>query len=102
MFFHALRIYKNVINEKHNKLVQLRHEDRVHEVHEVCRRICQPKRHNKILIDTVSCREGRPGYIFSTNLDLVVAEAAINFLRTLALLLVDQIGCQCVGMGTCS
>jgi hypothetical protein len=37
MFFHSLRIYKNVINEYSDKLVQLRHEDRVHEVHEVCR-----------------------------------------------------------------
>jgi hypothetical protein len=36
-FFHSLQIYKNVINEYHDKLVQLQHEDRVHEVHEVCR-----------------------------------------------------------------
>jgi hypothetical protein len=43
VFFHSLRIYKNVVNEYHSKLVQLWHEDRVHEVHEVCRHICQPK-----------------------------------------------------------
>jgi hypothetical protein len=34
MFFHTLRIYQNVINKHHNELVQLRHENWVHEVHE--------------------------------------------------------------------
>jgi hypothetical protein len=36
MFFHNLQIYKNVVNEHHDKLVQLPHKNRVHEVHEVC------------------------------------------------------------------
>jgi hypothetical protein len=36
MFFHTLRIYKDVINEHHDKLGQLQHENIVHEVHEVC------------------------------------------------------------------
>jgi hypothetical protein len=79
MFFHTLRIYKNVVNEHHDKLVQLWHEDRVHEAREVCQRIRQPKRHNKILIETISCTECRIGYIFSMNLDLVIAGAEINF-----------------------
>jgi hypothetical protein len=78
VFFHNLQIYKNVINEYHDKLVQLRHEDRVHELHEVCQRICQPKRHHKILIETISCREHHLGYVFHTNLDLVIAGAEIN------------------------
>jgi hypothetical protein len=78
MFFYCLRIYKNVIIEYNDKLVQLRHEDRVHEVHEVCQRICQPKRHHKVLIETISSSESRLGYIFSTNLDLVIAGAEIN------------------------
>jgi hypothetical protein len=43
MFFHTLRMYQNVINEHHNELVQLRHENRVHVVHEMCRRIRQSK-----------------------------------------------------------
>jgi hypothetical protein len=43
MFFRTLRIYKNVANENYCKLVQLRHEYGVHEIHEVCQRISQPK-----------------------------------------------------------
>jgi hypothetical protein len=43
MLFHTLQIYKNVVNEHHDKLVQLRHENQVHEVHEMCRRIHQSK-----------------------------------------------------------
>jgi hypothetical protein len=78
MFIHSLQIYNNVINEYHDKLVQLWHEDKVHEIHEVCRHIHQPKRHHKILIETISCRERRLGYVFSTNLDLVIAGAEIN------------------------
>jgi Zn ribbon nucleic-acid-binding protein len=79
MFFHCLRIYNNVFNEYHDKLVQLWHEDRVHEVHEVCRCIHQPKGHDKILIETISRCEGHLGYIFGTNLDLVIAGVEINF-----------------------
>jgi hypothetical protein len=73
MFFHTLRIYKNAINEYHDKLVQLWHEYRVHEVHKVCWCICQPKWHNEILIETISRSEGCLGYILSMNLDLVIA-----------------------------
>jgi hypothetical protein len=37
MFFHTLRVYQNIVDENHDKLIQLQHEHRVHEVHEVCR-----------------------------------------------------------------
>jgi hypothetical protein len=67
MFFHTLQIYRNVINEHH-----------VHEEHEVCRRIRQPKGHNNILKETISCSEGCLGYIFGTNFDLVIAGVEIN------------------------
>jgi hypothetical protein len=36
MFFCTLRVHKDVVNEHHNKLVQLFHEHRVHEC-------CRPK-----------------------------------------------------------
>jgi hypothetical protein len=79
MFFRTLQIYQNVVNEHYDKLVQVWHENRVHEVHEVCQRIHQPKGHDKILIETISHCEGYLGYILSTNLDLVIAGAEINF-----------------------
>jgi hypothetical protein len=78
MFFRTLQIYKYVVHEDHNKLVQLRHEYRVHEIHEVCQCIHQPKRHEKILIKHVSRRESHLGDIFSMNFNLMVARAEIN------------------------
>jgi hypothetical protein len=78
MFFHTLWIYKNVVNENHDKLVQLRYEYGVHEVYEVWQCIRQPKQHNKILIKTVSYRESHIGDIFVMNLNLMIAEAEIN------------------------
>jgi hypothetical protein len=75
MFFHTPRIYKNVVNEHNDKLVQFRHEDGVHEIHEVCRRIRQSKRHDEIFKETISCSEDCLGYIFNTNLDSMIAGA---------------------------
>jgi hypothetical protein len=33
MLFHTLRVHQNVINENHDRLVQLLHEHGVHEMH---------------------------------------------------------------------
>jgi hypothetical protein len=46
MLFLTLRKHQDVVNEDHNKLVQLFHENRVHQVHEVSRGIGQTKRHH--------------------------------------------------------
>jgi hypothetical protein len=78
MFFYTPRIYKNVINEHHDKLVQFRHEDGVHEIYEVCQRIHQSKQHDKIFKETISYGEGCLGYVFGMNLDLMIVEAEIN------------------------
>jgi hypothetical protein len=43
MLFLILRIDQDVINEDHDKLVELCHEYRVHQVHEVSRGIGQPE-----------------------------------------------------------
>jgi hypothetical protein len=84
VFSHTLRIYKNVINEHHDKLVQFWHEDGVHEIHEVCWRIHQSKRHDEIFKETISCSEGCLGYVFDMNLDLMIAGVKINFRDTWA------------------
>jgi hypothetical protein len=57
MLFFILRVDQDVINEYHDKLVQLRHEYGVHQVHEMCMSIGESKRHNQILIQPVSGRE---------------------------------------------
>jgi hypothetical protein len=67
-----------VINENHNEHVQLQHEYGVHEVHEVCWCICQPKQHDKILKEYVSRSEGSLGDIFDTDLNLVIIGVEIN------------------------
>jgi hypothetical protein len=71
-------MYKNVVNEYHGKLIQLRHEDGVHEIHEVCWRIRQSKGHDEIFKETISYSEGCLGYIFGTNLDLMIAGVEID------------------------
>jgi hypothetical protein len=43
MLFFTLGIDQNVINKDHDKLVQLRHEYRVHQLHEMCRSIGESK-----------------------------------------------------------
>jgi hypothetical protein len=100
VFIHTLQKYQNVINEHHDKLVQLWHENWVNKVHVVCWCICQSKCHDKIFIETISCFEGCLGYIFSTNLNLVISGVEINFGEHLRL--VDQIGSQYVEVDTCS
>jgi hypothetical protein len=46
MLFLTLRKNQDVINEDHDKLVQLFHENLVHQVHEVSGGIGQTKRHH--------------------------------------------------------
>jgi hypothetical protein len=43
MIFFTIGIDQDVVNEDNHKLVQLRHEYRVHQVHEICRSIGTPK-----------------------------------------------------------
>jgi hypothetical protein len=43
MLFFTLGIEQDVINEDHDKLVQLRHEYGVHQVHEMCKSIGKSK-----------------------------------------------------------
>jgi hypothetical protein len=43
MLFFTLEIDQDAINEGHDKLVELRHEYGVHQVHEMCRSIGESK-----------------------------------------------------------
>jgi hypothetical protein len=47
MLLFTLGVDQDVVNEDHDKLVQLRHEHGVHKVHEMCRSIGESKRHNQ-------------------------------------------------------
>jgi hypothetical protein len=78
MFYRTPQIYEYVTDEDHDKSIQLWHEYGVHEVHEVCRHICQPKRHDKVVIEPISHRESSLGDIFGTNFNLMITRAKIN------------------------
>jgi hypothetical protein len=53
MLLFTLGIDQDIVNEDHDKFVQLCHEYGVHQVHEMCRSIGESKRHNQILVQPV-------------------------------------------------
>jgi hypothetical protein len=73
IFFLILGVDQDVINEYHNELVQLWHEHRIHQVHEMRRSIGESKRYDQIFIQPVSGGECCFRYVFWTDLDLMVA-----------------------------
>jgi hypothetical protein len=83
MLFLTLRKYQGVINENHVKLVQLFHESRVHQVHEVSGGIGQTKGHYQMLIETVSGGESSLWDIFFTYLNLIIAKTKVNLRENL-------------------
>jgi hypothetical protein len=78
MIFLILRVDQDVFNEDHDKLVQLRHEYGVHQVHKVCRSIGESKRHNQILIQFIPGGEGSLRDVFQMDLDLMVTRTEID------------------------
>jgi hypothetical protein len=78
MPFFTLRKDQDVINEDHDKVVQLFHENRVHQVHEVSGGIGQTKGHHQILIETVSGGESSLRDIFFIDLNLMIARTEVN------------------------
>jgi hypothetical protein len=78
MLFFVFGIDQDVINEDHDKLVRLRHEYGVHQVHEMCRSIGDSKRHNQILIQPVPGGEGSLRDIFRTDLNLMITRMEVD------------------------
>jgi hypothetical protein len=73
MLFIILEVDQDVVNKDHDKLVQLRHKYRVHQVQEMCRSIGESKQHNQIPSGESSLRD-----VFQTDLDLMVTRMEIN------------------------
>jgi hypothetical protein len=78
MLFFTLGIDQNVVNEDNDKLIQLRHKYRVHQVHEMCRSIGEPKRHNQILIQLVPGGESDLRNVFQADLDLMITRTKVD------------------------
>jgi hypothetical protein len=78
MLFFILGVDKDVVNEDHDKLVQLQHKYGVHQVHEMCWSNGESKRHNQILVQPVPGGEGSLRSVFWTDLDLMVTQTKID------------------------
>ena len=78
MLLFIARVYQDIINEDHHKLVQFGHEHQIHEIHEVSRCIRKNEGHDKILIQSIPRRESCLSYIFRTDLDLMLPRSQIN------------------------
>jgi dynactin complex subunit len=72
MLFLILGVDQDVVNEDHDKLVQLWHEYEVHQVHKMCKSISESKRHNQLLIQPIPGGEGSLRDVFQMDLDLMV------------------------------
>jgi hypothetical protein len=78
MLFFILRVDQDVINEDHNKLVQLQHEYEVHQLHEMCWSIGESKQHNQILVQPILGGQDDFSNIFRTDLDLMITQTEID------------------------
>ena len=52
-----LRVNQDIIDKHNHELVELGHEYRIHQVHEVGRSIRQSKRHDQILVQAIPSGE---------------------------------------------
>jgi hypothetical protein len=79
VFFLVFRIDEDIIDKDHDKLIELRHEYGVHEVHEVGRCVSESEGHDQEFVKTIT--SGKSGFwnIAWSNLDLVVARTKVNF-----------------------
>jgi hypothetical protein len=83
MLVFILGVDQDVINEEHDKFVQLRHEYGAHQVHEMCRSIGESKRCNQLLIQPIPGGENILRDVFWTDLDLRVTRMEINLQKDL-------------------
>jgi hypothetical protein len=98
MLFLSLGVGEDVVNEYHNKLVQLRHEYGVHQVHEICRSIGESKRHNQILIQLIPGGEGSLRDVFWADHDLMITQTKIDLGKDLC---TDKLIEKNVDVGQC-
>jgi hypothetical protein len=83
MIFKSFGIDQNIVDKNHDEFIKFRHEDRVHEIHEICRCIGKTKGHNQIFIESISGGEGGFQNITCSNLYLMIPGAKINLRKYL-------------------
>jgi hypothetical protein len=74
----SLRIDENIIDKDHDKFIELCHEHRVHEVHEVGGGISESERHDQELVENIT--SGKSGFrnVARSNLDLVIGRTKVD------------------------
>jgi hypothetical protein len=78
VFFLALGIDENIIDKDHDEFIELRHEDGVHEVHEVGWGIRETKRHYQELVKTITSGESSFRNVKRSNFDLMITRTKVN------------------------
>jgi hypothetical protein len=78
MFYLAFGIDENIVDKDHDEFIELCHEHRVHEVHEVSWGICKTKRHYQELVKTITSGEGGFRNVGRSNFDLMITGAKVN------------------------
>src|SRR4051812_40899233 len=78
MLFLRSGINQNIIDEHHNKLVEILHEDLIDEVHEIGRGISQSKGHHGVLVMTIPTPECVLWNIRFSDLQLKITRSKIN------------------------
>src|SRR6185312_14118071 len=83
MIFFILGVDQNIVNENHDEFIQLRHEDRIHQVHKICWGVGKTKRHNQIFIESISGQESSLWNITRLDFYLMVARTKIDLRENL-------------------
>ena len=76
--FFGLGVDKDIIDEDNHELVEVLHENLIHEIHEISWGIGQAKGHNGVFKQSVPGGEGGLGNVRLSNLQLVVTRPKID------------------------
>ena len=78
MLFIRLGVDKNIIKINNHELVEVLHEDRIHEPREGSRSICEAKRHDCILVFAIASNESSLGNVLFADFDLVISTSQVQ------------------------
>jgi hypothetical protein len=78
MLLFILRVYQDIVDEHHYKLVQKVDENFVHHTHEIGWGICQSKCHNYKFIQSVSSSKRCLRDVFLADLQLVISRSEVD------------------------
>jgi hypothetical protein len=75
MLYFCLGVNQNIVDEDHNKLIQVLHKHLIHEVHEIGWGIRKSKGNHSILLESIPGAEHYLRNIFLSNSQLVISRS---------------------------